>query len=460
MKDFHTERATVALRKLAEQDVTFASLSLYCKHRDASENLKLPGSPGGEGAPAWTDGKVIHYGPKFATFTLEEQMGVCAHEIMHIAFRHISRAKQLRKRFGDLYDNFIFNIATDAIINETLLLAGRKLPRPCIVLTELLKEVFDEKVSPEDAIGEWDSEKLYIRLINEREKRGGGKGQGKGQGQGQGSAPGKGGSQGQDGEGSGQNEVDKILEELAKKNGFENDFMPNMSEDPSDAQEDSEWQQRVARAMAQGKMAGTGIGRIGHKLADIPKTTTPWEVILRSVVSKAVTRKPRPSFERPTRNFLAMDADAVARGARRPVYQQGMVKNANEPKVVVGVDVSGSISDLLLQQFAGEIAGIGRRTGAEIHVLVFDTKVLSHTKMEGQSWETELTQIDFARGGGTCFVDVVNKAQELDPSIIVVLTDLYGPFGEQPGNTPVIWAIPDDKPPHEPPFGRVLSMAR
>lgn len=454
MNDFHTERATVALRKLAEQDVTFASLSLYCKHRDAAENLQIPGNKSNDGAPAWTDGKIISYGPKFSTYTLEEQMGVCAHEITHIAFRHISRAKQLWKRFGADYNSFIFNVATDAIINEMLLLAGRKLPRPCILLTKLLKEVFNETISPEDAISEWDAERLYIRLINNRKNQLDGSQNGKGNPAGTGAAGDKG------NQSKGSMTIEQALRKFANKNGFDEDFFPSSQDDTNESHSDAEWQQRVAAAMSQGKISGTGLGNLGHKLADIPKTTTPWEVILRSKASKAVTRKPRPSFERPTRNFLAMEAHAIAHGLQRPIYQQGMIKNSNTPKVVVGVDASGSITDPILEQFSGEIAGIGRRTGAEIHVLVFDTKVLSHTKMAGQSWEQEITEIDFSRGGGTCFVDVIDKAQKLDPSIIVVLTDLYGPFGKAPGNTPVIWAIPDEKAPCEPPFGRVLSMAR
>ena len=124
---------------------------------------------------------------------------------------------------------------------------------------------------------------------------------------------------------------------------------------------------------------------------------------------------------------------------------------------MVGVDVSGSIDDKLLEMFCGEISAIGKKSGAEIHVLVFDTQVLSHTKMDGVDFESEVKKIEFARGGGTSFVEVVERAEALDPSIIVVLTDLYGPFGKQPGNIPVIWATAEDNAP-EAPFGRVLKI--
>jgi len=452
--DFHTERASIPLRKLAEVDVAFAGLSLFCRHRDATDNLTIKGAGLDENgdpvtAPAWTDGKAIFYGPKFEKFSLEEQMAVSAHEILHIAWRHISRAKQLIRRFGGEYNNYLFNVATDAIINQTLILIGKTLPRPCIVLSELFKEVFGEEVDPEEVLSEWDAERLYIRLVSLNGKAGSGGsglGLGSGGGRGRGDMP------------SDQDIVD-ALEKYLEQNGFEEDFYPTSEDSGNEVQEDMEWQQRFAHAISQARIAGTGIGKIGHKIADVPKTRTPWEVVLRRLVTKAAMRKPRPSFDRPTRRFLAMDSNARQLGVRRPVYEQGTVMNSANPRIVVCVDVSGSISDRLLRQFAGEIAGIGRRTGAEIHVLVFDTEVISRSKMAGQSYEQEITKIEFARGGGTSFVKVMEEAIELDPSMIVLLTDLCGPFGAAPKKTPVVWAIPDAKPPEQPPFGRVISLA-
>lgn len=475
MDNAHSTRATVALRKLAEFDPAFASLSLWCKHRDAKA-IEVTGvqvgNDGGmtpvrasyEFAPAYTDGSTIWYGTQFEKWTLKQQMAVCAHEIMHVAFRHINRAKKLRDRFGDKFDSYTMNIATDAIINETLRLAGYDLPRPCIILTELFKEAFNEDISAEDGIGKYDAEKLYMRLMNEKAQQ---PKSGKQQGQGGKGAkgakggkadpngqPGEGGDE--EGEGQGQSAADRA-KDYAKSKGFSDDMDVTGKNTPEDAQEDSEWQQRLSRAMSQGQLAGKGVGKLGHKLADLPKSRVPWEIILRRLVTKAVTRTPRPSMIRPTRRWLGMDSDARRRGTAAPAYEAGMVNQNDRPRVVVGVDVSGSISDRVLEIFAGEIATIGNKTGAEIHVLVFDTQVLSETKMDGVDFKAEIMKIDFARGGGTDFVDVIDRATKLDPSIIVVLTDLYGGFGEDPKRIPVIWASPDENPP-KPPFGRLLEL--
>jgi len=467
MDQAHSTRATVPLQKLAEVDPAFMSLSLWCKHRDTDGMDAMEIRQGKDGeitatptkvdfAPAYTDGRTIWYGKKFADWTLDEKVGVCAHEIMHVAFRHVNRARKMRERLGNAFDNRIMNIATDAIINQTLLLAGYTLPRPCIILTELFKEVWGETITAEDGISEYDAEKLYMRLMDERKKSCksiSGQGQ---SGGGQKGGQGQPGSDQQDGEGGGKSAAERA-KDYAEGKDFSDDMDVSGKSTPEEAQADSEWQQRVARAMNQGRMAGKGVGKIGHMIADLPKSTTPWEVILRRLVTKAVTRTPRISYERPTRRWLGMDSDAQRRGLAAPAYEPGLVKQSDRARIVVGVDVSGSISDPVLDLFASEIASIGKKTGAEIHIIVFDDGIISEQKLDGVDFEAEIKKVEFARGGGTSFVEVVGRAAELDASIIVVLTDLYGPFGKPPGTTPVIWATPEDHAP-EAPFGRVLKL--
>ena len=83
----HSERATLALRTLAEKDPCFASLTLFCHHRDRDRDEEL--------APAWTDGKTVFYGKAFEDWKQPQQVAVCAHEIMHVAFGHIPRGMEL-----------------------------------------------------------------------------------------------------------------------------------------------------------------------------------------------------------------------------------------------------------------------------------------------------------------------------------------------------------------------------
>ncbi|MEL6586992.1 MAG: hypothetical protein AAFQ50_10065, partial [Pseudomonadota bacterium] len=175
----HSPRASRALQKLVEQDPAFGALSLWCRHRDGAPEPAVlfqreadrwtATSVVREVAPAWTDGTTVFYGAQFADWTLEEQVAVCAHELLHVALRHVPRARALTERLGPVFRADLYNVATDAIINQTLLAAGFQLPRPCIFLCELLRDISQEAVPPQEALGKWDAEMLYARLLSRAE---------------------------------------------------------------------------------------------------------------------------------------------------------------------------------------------------------------------------------------------------------------------------------------------------
>jgi predicted metal-dependent peptidase len=173
-----------------------------------------------------------------------------------------------------------------------------------------------------------------------------------------------------------------------------------------------------------------------------------------------VTQAPRTTYRRPSRRWVALDDAARKAGRGTPPFEPGVVRDGARPRIAACIDASASVDDDRLALFAAQVAGIGRRTGAEVHVLVFDQGVRSRAVMRGMDWEAEIARVPFARGGGTSFVEVLAAAAGLGPSVIVVLTDLDGPFGPAPERIPVIWAIPGPEPARLPPFGRVLSLAR
>lgn len=428
----HSRRAGPALRRLSEADPALGALALWCPHRDAD----------GETA-AWTDGRTVFYGPGFETLAPHEQAGLAAHQVLHIALRHAPRSLAMRGRFGDRFDEELFNIACDAILNQTLVLAGHALPRPVVLLADLLKAA----LPAETAVTGWDVEKLYIRLMADANQPGKGEGNGK--------TKGKGESQ------NGRPDAAEAARELARQKGFGQDLhaIPAPVEGEEDESPDPDaWRERLARAMEDGRSAGRGIGTLGTDALDLPQVHTPWERVLRRLVSKAVSHTPRPDWGRPARRWLAHDSAAREEGRFQPAFQPARCADRNRPRVAVAVDTSSSIDDARLGLFAAQVAGIGRRSGAEVHVLAFDTVVTGQSRMQGIAWESEIRRVDFARGGGTDFGPVIAAALALNPSVIVVLTDLDGPFGAAP-KVPVIWAIPQEKAP-APPFGKVISLSR
>ena len=98
---------------------------------------------------AGTDGKVIHYNLEFLEkLSVEEQTFIFAHEVCHIAFNHILRSEDK--------DSYIWNIATDAVINAFLKRDGLKM--------------VEGGVDMADAIN-YDAEQLYEKLLKEKQQQ-------------------------------------------------------------------------------------------------------------------------------------------------------------------------------------------------------------------------------------------------------------------------------------------------
>lgn len=411
----HSERASVALRALGEQDPAMAALALWCEHRDR------PGGP-----PATTEDSTIFYAPAFDALPRHEQIGIAAHHILHVALRHTRRMAAMQARFGDRFDAALYNIAADAIVNESLLLADYALPRPALTLTGLLMAATGQSPSAREALAEWDVDRLYIRLV-----QAGGKG--------------------------------RSAAEKARTHAAERSPGRDLEPKPGSAEqdrEDADWRQHLTRALDAGRMAGRGIGLIGHRIADIPAPETPWEVVLRGLIARAVTATPRDSHRRPARAWIAMEAESLRSGGPSPAFQPGRLRASHEPRIVVALDCSSSVDADRLALFMAEVAGIARRGAAEIHLLTFDETVQGRLKLDPSRWQAQLGAQEMARGGGTSFVAVMEESARLIPSIVVVLTDLDGRFGPAPRGFPVVWAVPDTLQPVPPPFGRVLSLAR
>lgn len=476
MRTHHTQRASKALQFIAEMDPSFASLSLWVNHRDVepSEVVVFEGRLEETGeqikvyqkqlefAPAYTDGSAVYYGTEFENWSLSEQVAVVVHELCHVAWRHPARGIALYKRLGPAYKPKVFNWVTDAIINETLRLAGYTFPSRPIFLVEFFEKVFGEKITAQEALSEWDAESLYMRIMREEKSSSGGAGRGNPstQGSGQGGGAGQGGSDSdpdQNEKGDGDTPLARLEKMMGEKDHFD-DLSHRTDETQAEAaQRQSDWHQRLERATMIGRQAGTGLGKIGFRIADMPKPRVPWEILLRRAVMKAITRSPRMSWTRPAKRWIGAEDNARRLGRPTPAYEPGIEKLNGAPRIAVGVDNSMSIGEKEIELFASEIASIGKKTGSEIHLFIFDTEVHAHHKLAGIHFEKEIRNISFARGGGTSFVDVLEKAAEVRPSVIVMLTDLFGPFGEKP-DCDVIWASPDKDSP-EAPFGKTISLA-
>jgi predicted metal-dependent peptidase len=408
----HSVRAGSALRALAEADPAIAALSLWCTHRD--------------GAQTATRGETITYGPDFQQMPMHEQMGLAAHHILHVALRHSARAAALETRLGGGFDGALFNLAADALINEAVLAGDHALPRPAVLATDLIKQLLSKETTGPEALADWDAERLYFAL----------------------------GGQGGDGKGQlGEAQA------YAQEQGFDADLEQDAGtlEDGSKMQDAARWRQHITRAMDAGRAAGRGIGRVGHRLADVAPPRVPWEQMLRRLLSQAVMQAPQPSPQRPARRWIAGTAQALRAGTPQPGFEPGRRPCTDVPRIAIAMDASSSIDDARLALFWAEVTGIARRMRAELHLMVFDDAIRHRAIVDPTTQNIVLPELP--RGGGTAFIPVIAEAQGLGAAALVICTDLEGDVGPPPHGLPVIWALPEAGA-TLPPFGKLIDLSR
>lgn len=413
----HSARATTALRALNEHDPAMAALALWCDHRDRDH-----------GPAAETTGQTIHYGPEFATLPRHEQMGLAAHHILHVALRHSPRLANLALRMGDRFDPRLWQIAADAIVNETLLVAGYAIPRPALTLTGLLASALDTAAAPRQALADWDVDRLYHRLRDTSQGAGG--------------------------------DAQSRALAHATAQGFQPDVKPDPGPaDSAETRTDADWHRHLSRALEAGRLAGRGIGAANLRLADVPSPETPWEVILRRLLTRATLDRPTPTHRRPARPFIAAMAESLATGTPEPAFQPGLARHAPAPRVVIALDTSSSLTDDALALLMAEVAAIARRSGAEIHLIPFDDAPAPPVRLHPATAMAQLRALDAPRGGGTAFAPAFAQAAALGPSLLIVLTDLEAPLPPRP-RFPVIWAVPDARHAPRPDWGTLLDLSR
>ena len=266
-------RAAEALAHLPEVDPALASLALWCDMQDCSS------------AHTYVSGDTVFVGTSFDRLPLQEQIGVIGRHILHIALRHEYALCTMQTRQGTSFRPDIHNLCAAALVNEYLLRAGHALPRPTVLLRDVVRDVLAENPgNPHDPLSQMTADKLYYQLIA--------------------SDP----------------ETHQRLDAFSHAKKFEPDIYPD-APDPLADRSVPDWQAHLIRAYQAGGGSGRGIGPVLRTVKLPPISRTPWERQLRGLMAIALCHKPRQSFRRPRSNWIARDADASARGLPRPVFE-------------------------------------------------------------------------------------------------------------------------------------------
>jgi len=450
-QDLYCHRGTRAIQRMVEFAPSTGGLALWVRHVDLPMDAAAP--------VIATDGNALYYAAEFERLPLEEQTGLVAHEVLHIALRHPQRLLDLRQLLGDV-DLQLFNICADAIVNSAVShLAWLTLPSSAVFLDRLVSIALSERPSVESALLEWDVERLYRAIDDRRVGARGGL---------QKNRHARGGGAGASDGGTGSADEHDSPQEPPRANPREDgpraaqvrslgrESPPDLIAGPQQsaapetvAEETRTWSERLVRAHA-----GDGAHSMLRTLiADVPRTRTPWEQVLRARLAHSLAPKPGISWSRPSRSYLANQGRAGPH--RRLPWTPGFSSLRPSPRLVVIVDVSGSIEEELLQKFAREIEAITRRQEAGLVLIIGDDQV--RRVAEFAPGRSDLRDITFAGRGGTDFTPLLLEADKHAPDIVVVLTDLDGPALCRP-RWPVIWAVPERNASAVQPFGRKLTL--
>lgn len=173
----------------------------------------------------------------------------------------------------------------------------------------------------------------------------------------------------------------------------------------------------------------------------ITEDKTDWREVLPAEVS-SICSSIEYSWARPNRRLLAS-------GVYMPSPQSDMVVE----ELVIAIDYSGSVSTEMISQFLGVVNKIQQDVNPQrTYVIAFDSEVL-----DVAIYEQEPIKVKTFSGGGTDFKPAMHKVHEmeLNPTVMVYLTDMYGPFPSRP-EFPVVWCSVSDV--NTAPFGKVIQV--
>lgn len=463
----HCHRGTRAVQKMVEYAPSTGGLALWITHQDV-DALPVPPRPPTLRPEGWkarwpddpeplaaaNDGTRIYYAPAFEALPLPRQIGLVAHQVLHVALRHAQRYEALQRLLGDC-DHALYNICADAIVNSSLSHLGwLELPPRAVLLESLLLTVLRQQRSAGAALLEWDVERLYRAIDDRRSGRGWGGDDGARRERAEAQRSrrhGRADAEDDDSDQAGAGQGIRAAQVRAMAEDAPPDLLPSAEagRPEQEAMQAREWRERITRGHA-----GDGAhSMLRQLLADLPKVRTPWEHLLRTLLTRGLSRQPGRSWSRPARSYIANQGRT--RGGQRLPWEPGTSAARAVARLVVMVDVSGSIEPELMDRFAQEIEAISRRTESAITIVIGDQAVTGIETFE--AGRSNLREIEFIGGGGTDFSPLLRAADRLRPDIGVFLTDLDGPAEFRP-DWPVLWAVPAAAAQRPQPFGRKLVL--
>ena len=193
----------------------------------------------------------------------------------------------------------------------------------------------------------------------------------------------------------------------------------------------------IDQALRQGAiLAGKMSANVPREISEVLEAKVDWREAMREFVTSFCMDKDESTWRRPSRRWIGQD-----------VYMPSMI-GESVGRIVIGIDMSGSIGDEEVGQFLGEVKKICDTVKPEgIDLLYWDTRVCQHEKYEQDQLDNLISSTKPRGGGGTdpqCIVNYMDK-KKIKAECAVILTDGYvGSWGEG-WSCPTLWGITTDQ---------------
>lgn len=391
--------ADLALRYALTKSPGFAGVALWVRYEARADR----------DAVAATDGKRVLLWPGFLRLSKRARIAAIVHEVLHVAFRHVAKARKLPAAVPNA--PLLFNVAADAVINREIARhRWMEVPRDWVRIEEVL---------PEDLLQAkpaklWTAEQIFRVLASDPDLT----------------------ARVVERFGSGPRDLAEAAEDLGADAG-------------GDA-EDRLWRDRLLRAQA-GDRPGGLLRELG---AEFPVVETDWRPALNRFLNAACRPTTEAEWSRPGRHYLALGCRGPWRPAVRPAR--------GAKRLVFILDTSRSITADLLALFLASVNEVQRLTGCEILLVQADAAVRDVELLRGPL----PPDLKVYGGGGTDFRPplefVAREAARYggtaaDIAAVVFLTDLYGPLPETPPPfaRKLLWGVVSDL---TAPWGQTLRV--
>lgn len=386
-----------------------------------------------------TDGYSLMYNPHFINNLPKKYLRFC---ILHELFHCILRTQGRR---GDR-DKYIWNLATDFIINSMLVYDEHLEAPDWILLDPKYSREEWEKNHPDNV--PFTAESVYDELIkdakevkikftiicpccqgdpskkgkstgkNEKEKQEGGKDQ----------------------DGGGGGDTGDTHEQTSEGEGDEKDSDWNKELDES-------WKQAVVLSEQMARMRGDVPGWLTSLVQEIVEPNVPLDKILLQYIGTIVSDE--TTWKYPNRRFI-----------QRNIYLPSRLANKRDGIVII--DTSGSISNEDAHDFLGMVLKVVRSKGInEIRLIQNDTRIVDDVRIKNVSqFKSHIKEFGIRGRGGTSFVEVfetLEKEKIWSAAFILVLTDLEADFPAKTPRCPTVWVSIEEK---KAPFGTTIFWDR